>query len=212
MAKLMMILSLIMCLGCKQSPKRQLPVTDPFSALVPDSAGHIYFIQDTGHFHFTKWSSDVLYRFHEPDFSSYKGDGDFIRFVWLRSFENPVVVRVNRFSDTVYANIKELGRREEELYVVKDTMILLGPGNWQEFSRPLEQHRFWDSPPEPASKEMDGATWYLECKSGGKYRVIEGWDSGRLSSEYLRNYLDPLILFTEQYVRLSTVKRRIGFL
>lgn len=162
MVRIIMILGLIMCLGCTQQPKRQLTVTDQFSAMVPDSAGHIYFVQDTSHFDFTVWSSDVLYKLHEPDFAGYMGSGDFIRFIWLRSFENPVVVRVNQFSDTVYANIKELGRREGELSIVKD-------------------------------------------------RVIESWDSGGLSSEPLRNYLDPLIRLAEQYVNFHTAKGRSAF-
>ncbi|ATL47521.1 hypothetical protein COR50_10275 [Chitinophaga caeni] len=208
MVRIAIVLSLIICWGCKQQSKRKLSVTDQFSAMVPDSAGHIYFAQDTSHFDFTEWSSDVLYRLQEPDFSGYKGNGDFIRFVWLRSFENPVVVRINRFSDTVYANIKELGRREEKLSIIRDTLIMLEPENWRQFSNPLEQYRFWDSSPEPVSEAMDGATWYLESKSGEKYKVIEGWDSGGLSSESLRNYLDPLIKFAERYVRLRTAKGR----
>ena len=211
MVRIIMILSLITCLGCKQPPKRLLPVKDQFTALVPDSAGHIYFAQDTSHFDFEEWSSDVLYRLHEPDFAGYKGAGDFIRFIWIRSFENPVVIRVNRFSDTVYANIKELGRKGQELSIVKDTLIMLEPENWKQFAGPLEQHRFWDNVPEPVSEAMDGATWYLESKSGERYRVIESWDSGVLSSGSLRNYLDPVIRFAEQYVNLRTAKGRPAF-
>ncbi len=54
--------------------------------------------------------SEILFNLQEPIFYNYTGEQEVIRFLWMRPFDNPVVIRVNKFRDTVYANIKELSK------------------------------------------------------------------------------------------------------
>lgn len=196
---------IICCAACGR-PAPGLPANDPFRPLIPPSAGHRYFAQDTVSMRMQAWGSEVLFQAKEPDFAGYKGKGDFVRFVWLRAMENPVVVRIHRFSDTVYTHIKELHREAGGYSIVKDTLILLDIPTWHAVTRPLHKNRFWTMAPEPTPDSQDGATWYIESKSGEDYRVMEGWDDGNYSSPMLRMYLKPLLLLAEKTVRIKTAK------
>ncbi len=198
------LFSILLWTSCLQSPPG-LPASDPFAELVPKTEGHIYFAKDTT-FLLKDYVSKILFRMKEPDFGDYKGNRDFVRFVWLPSFGNAIVVRAHRLSDTVYAHIKELKNDSALNTILKDTTIQLGIQHWHTFTRPLQKNRFWTMAIRPAELSQDGATWFMESKFREDYRVIEGWDTGKMNSDILRLYANPLILFAEKYVNLLSSK------
>ncbi|PUZ19333.1 hypothetical protein GA0116948_1292 [Chitinophaga costaii] len=205
---LLVILLCVTQLACLEKSRKIEVMADKFSPLIPNDTSVQYFSQDTTSGSYGSWTDDILFKLREPVLKKYTGRGEFIRFIWLRSFENPIVIRVNKFTDTIYANIKEFDISSEQKGIIKDTIINLGAKDWNDFVGTLTKNGFWNNPSENPSDAKDGVIWYLESSVGRHYKLVEGWDGGRLTSHLLRSYLDPLIYFANEYVDLSTKKAR----
>ncbi|SFW86149.1 hypothetical protein [Chitinophaga sancti] len=205
------LLVLLLCvtqLACLEKSRRIEVVADKFNLLIPNDTSVQYFPHDTTSGYYGSWIDDILFKMREPVLKKYTGRGEFIRFIWLRSFENPIVIRVNRFADTIYANIKELDISSEQKGILKDTIINLGAKEWNDFVSILTKNGFWNNTSENTSDAQDGVIWYLESRVGERYKLVEGWDGGQLTSPLLRSYLDPLIYFANEHVDLATKKGR----
>ena len=112
------------------------------------------------------------------------------RFLWLRSFDDPIAVRVELRPDrTARLVAKVLRRSDEGVRVV--TADVRRP-EVEALLHLLAQTRFWALPthaPEidPGSGMMaikfDGSNWILEGTWGGRYHVVDRW-SGDMSAGY----------------------------
>ncbi len=153
------------------------------------------------------WGSEVLFSLREPLLNTYTGEGDFLRLTWLRAFENPIVVRVNKFGDTSYIIVKELKIKSSPTakpIVLKDSIINIEKKKWDEFLLSVNQNNFWQSIYVDTSYNKDGATWFLECRLNNHYKVIQRWDDGYLSSKELINYGAPLITYLNKYIQFRS--------
>jgi hypothetical protein len=196
--------------------------TNKFKSAVPAKPGVNYFPADSLFFtsvsksntldsFFKQWYSGVLYKLKEPILYNYQGEGQSIRFVWLRSFKNPVVIRLNSFDDTVYVNIKELTIKystEEVPEIVKDTMITLDAEKWQESLSRLEVNNFWNAMTEDTSSNTvkDATAWFLECRLANKYHCVNRSDAGDFASKDLYLYAKELLETGERYVEMKSIR------
>jgi hypothetical protein len=205
--------------SCNDKGNRHSVATDKFKSQVPNKPGVNYFPTDSLFFSSVsksassdsfvrRWYSEILYNLREPVLYNYKGAGQSIRFVWLRPFENPVVIRLNNFNDTAYVNIKELNIQysgNEVSEIIKDTMIALDVEKWQRSLSMLEANNFWNAVTEDTLSNTlkDGTSWFLECRSGEKYHCINRVDKGDFASKDLNLYAKPLLEIGENHVRLK---------
>lgn len=211
MKKLIVLFAIISCTSCYENTKQNLfSVSDKMVGYAPKDSGVKYFPADTLEYdrdYLKKWADEVLFNLHEPVLKNYSGDGEFIRFVWLRTFDNAIVIRVNKFDDTVYANIKELKIKsfEGEIpKILKDTVVLLDESKWQEMLSPLEKNNYWNALYDETSLGKDGASWFLECHLEKRYHVINRWDDGYLTSKELKNFAMPLINLGNNFVPMRS--------
>lgn len=202
---------LVFLAACSNGSKKVNVFKDKMLEVVPiDSIVKYFPHDDTSQFNrniLENWGSEVLYRLREPLLNTYKGDGDFLRLTWLRAFENPIVVRVNRFGDTSYINLKELKIKQNSVdkpIILKDTIINIEKDKWDEILFSVNQNNFWQSIYADTSLNKDGATWFLECRLTNRYKVIQRWDDGYFSSKELINYAGPLINYLEKYIQLRS--------
>ena len=179
---------------------------------IPKDSSTQYFVYDTtGNTAkiLESWATEVLFSLKEPVLSTYSGERQFIRLIWLRAFENPVVVRVNKFNNTIYANIKELATKSVEsraAVIIRDTIITLDKDTWNKFVMPINQGGFWNTTYSDTLFGKDGATWFLECRLNNQYKVIQRWDYVYVSSPTLKSYLSSLVDFTNDYVHLKSAR------
>ena len=96
------------------------------------------------------------------------------RFVWLRSFHSPVVVRIWIDAGKRMTTVKELSRVIESgsspLQVERTRSLT--PDEWQTFSRLVDTSCFWDMKStfdDPIAE--DGAWWVLEGAWDGHYHI-----------------------------------------
>ena len=101
------------------------------------------------------------------------------RFLWLRSFHRPVVVRIEvSAAGSAMLVAKELDGAGgyEPGRVARDTSFALAPERWAEMRRLLDDG-FWRMPTAPADTVfgLDGAQWVLEGTATGQYHVVDRW-------------------------------------
>jgi hypothetical protein len=198
---------LVLCECC--SSKIEV-VEDRMLIYAPIEGTTEYFSNDTGitiNNHLKNWASEVLFCLREPVLNTYAGEGDFIRLTWLRAFENPIVVRVNKFGDTCYIILKELEAKSDlraKPMLLKDIIIDIKKEEWSEFQLSIDRSDFWRSINLDTSLAKDGATWFLECRINNQYKAIQRWDDGYLSSKDLMNFVAPLITYLENRIELKS--------
>jgi hypothetical protein len=101
------------------------------------------------------------------------------RFVWLRSFRNPVSVRIESSHGRAVINGIELVERGKSSGKIARRMQReLGAHEWGALTAALSDADFWHLPIHDPDAEdgLDGATWILEGRRHGAYHVVERWE------------------------------------
>lgn len=145
------------------------------------------------------WFSTMLFALREPKLNSNDGNEDVYRFTWLRSFHNPVALRLEEQCGHIKLFYKVCngsggyapGR------IVTDTVIYLTPEKLDSLNCLLNSANFWNM--ETVTNDAggtDGAVWIMEGIKSGKYHLVvrHSPDKGsafRIACEYLRS-LTPL--------------------
>lgn len=125
------------------------------------------------------WYSRNLERMEEPVLSCATPEADeTYRFLWLRTFHNPVTIRIFR-----------QGRGYGLEAVVLDGAGGYDPGHvsmrvsrepsaaqWQKIMTALEEVQFWQMPvTNPNVFGFDGAQWIIEACHDGRYHIVDRW-------------------------------------
>jgi hypothetical protein len=128
-----------------------------------------------------EWYSKYLRTMDEPSYLSFAVPAvESYRFLWLRSFHHPVVVRISSADDRHLMTIKELdgaGGYEPGSLIV-NRRRWLSESEWSNFSRRLDEACFWGLPTRNESRGFDGAEWILEGVNGCRYHVVDRWTPG----------------------------------
>jgi hypothetical protein len=98
------------------------------------------------------------------------------RFLWLRSFHDPVVLRLVARGGTASLVVRRRqGIMGEPGLFIVDRTVPVSPAQLAEFLRLLEASRFWNPPAFPPGDVIysDGATWMLEGVRDGHYRAMD---------------------------------------
>jgi hypothetical protein len=218
--KLFFLPIVVLFFSCGGKEGKPSVITDKFESSIPDKPGVDYFPTDSLFFSsinksastdsfVRRWYSKILYELKEPVLYNYLGECQAIRFVWLRPFANPVVIRLNNFDNTAYVNIKELkikSYQEETSKIIKDTMIAIDIKKWDESLSILNTNSFWNAITEDTSSNnvKDGISWFLECRLYNKYHCIDREGNGDFSSKDLNLYARELLEIGEAHVKMKS--------
>jgi hypothetical protein len=122
--------------------------------------------------------SKHLYAMKEPLLFNKPTDKEIYRLTLLRSFHNPVVVRIEKYDDN-YSLIWKLsdgmgGYEPGELIIneIRD----LTKADWDGFKSKLSGADIWNMELGRVSSGTDGADWILEAVKHAKYIVVVGTD------------------------------------
>jgi hypothetical protein len=130
-----------------------------------------------------QWYSKELSGLHEPSLweaSRAAKQVQVYRFLYLRAFDHPIVVRVEVNMDgkglltTKVAGWRN-GSKPGHLIVNKTRKMSVDQTNW--FLYVIDQLGFWQLPTHDKSDVMglDGSQWILEGVKDGKYLVVDRW-------------------------------------
>jgi hypothetical protein len=195
--KIAVLLSAILISGCSCTPTKQ-PVT---SASTSANAENYFFPRGT--FDPTRsdrdkfvcdWYSKHLRAMQEPSLSSGQRTADAVyRFLWLRTFDHPIAVRVEITGSVAvlhaveldgaggYDPGKPLRQMDRTLSAAEREKLITG----------LKKVWYWGTPRYMAVGGLDGAEWILEGAENGQYQIMKEW-SPRMGA-----YHDLCLLFLE---------------
>ncbi len=125
------------------------------------------------------WFSSHLFAMQEaPLFCGASPDSEVYRFLWLRTFDEPVAVRVyRRGRDHGLEAVILDGRGGYEPGNIKKRIAkVLSQAEWQRVVRELDRVRFWQM--RTTTDDMigiDGTEWIMEGRRAGRYHVASRW-------------------------------------
>lgn len=120
------------------------------------------------------WFSSALARFNEPVLSNgYKGKA--YRLLWLRSFHEPVVIRMHKAAREVTIHWKVLRYNDSDAsHSVLEHEKKIPLKHWKKFEKMLASIDYWSMISQDyMSNATDGAVWLLEAAIDGKYKITK---------------------------------------
>lgn len=143
----------------------------------------IYVGQDT---FVNTWYSKHLFAMKEPVIYTDKSQTETYRFTWLRTFHNPIAIRIEKNKDTymLYWKLSDGagGYQPGKLTINKQKKI--DKSTWDEFQNHLNQIDFWKMNPNEKTFGNDGSQWILEGKTTTQYNVVDRWTPSEKSKYY----------------------------
>lgn len=123
------------------------------------------------------WYSGQLEAMEEPVLINIQNE-EVYRFTWLRTFHNPIAIRVSKNENEITLTWKSCdgagGYAPGKLIIDKSKK--LSQNEWETFLKMLKDIDYWNLPTnEPDVMGCDGAQWILEGVNNGEYHVVDRW-------------------------------------
>ena len=155
---------------------------------IPTDNAQLYFpltvFHDFDNFR-NKWYSKHLFAMREPIIFSDSTQTEVYRFVWLRTFHNPISIRIEKQQNIFLLTWKSCngagGYEPGQLTIARQKQISVI--NWENFKTLLNEIDFWNLTTE--EKEImghDGSQCILEGKNFREYHVVDRWCGGEISN------------------------------
>jgi hypothetical protein len=157
----------------------QADLGSPVAESCPQSLEARYFPVGTFRTRWKEGDSKHLAVMEEPSLScGTLEDTETYRFLWLRTFHNPVAVRVfRRGADYgLEAVILDGAGGYEPGNVSRRVTKELSRDQWQSLNAKLEDVQLWQKPTKSHDMAgMDGAQWIVEARRNARYHVVDRW-------------------------------------
>jgi hypothetical protein len=131
----------------------------------------------------------------EPDLAQPRDGRPVVRALWIRSFHEPVVVRLVKDGDRVSVITVQGPRRGDPAGPPRRDSTVLRYGDWESLHHRRVMEEFWTLRAPDASGGLDGARWVLEARQGVRYHVVDWWSPDRADEReaaYRTVFLDIL--------------------
>ena len=138
-----------------------------------------------------KWYSKHLFAMKEPLLFNKKIDKEIYRFTWLRTFNEPVAVRIEKDNSEYKIYWKMLdgsgGYDPGKISVEKSKVIT--EKEWLVFIDLVQKSNFWKRELGRSAIGTDGSEWILEGVNQTDYKVVSVWSPQTGSFYEACNYL-----------------------
>lgn len=156
-----------------------------FSSFFPES---VFSERLDLHQYTVAWYGKHLAAMKEPSLFKLSSDKDLCvyRFLWLRTFHNPIVVRLivnNDGSAHLISKITSGAGGYEPGEVTESIEKIISAEEVDSIELALSGLDFWDLPSTVEDSELDGAQWIVEGVKDGKYHIVDRWSPDRLYEE-----------------------------
>jgi hypothetical protein len=142
-----------------------------------------------------RWYSKHLRAMNEPILYTGKLDREIYRFTWLRTFDNPIMIRMEKKNDSInliYKITSGAGGYEPGEIVIDKKKKLLTV-EWNQFLKLVDSCKFWSTLPcEVLIGGNDGSQWILEGATNNYYQVMDKWSPREGAYYDCCNYLIEL--------------------
>ena len=175
------IATLSILVSCQWQNKKVVSYTTTMSyelsdLYIPTDSTQLYFPSDFDAFR-NNWYSVFLFAMREPVLLSDSSQTETYRFLWLRTFHNPVAIRIEK-QQNIYLLTWKLcngagGYEPRQFTIAKQKQI--DNITWERFKTLLNETGFWNMDTEVKRMGLDGSQWILEGKDAYKYHVVDRW-------------------------------------
>ena len=133
-----------------------------------------------------QWYSKMLIALREPIIFNDSSINEIYRFTWLRTFHNPIAVRIEKNGNNInlYWKLCNGAGGYEPGKLVLDKQKSIDIQIWNEFISRLSSINFWTLRTKELSFGVDGSKWILEGKSSNRYHVVDRWSPNANNSFY----------------------------
>jgi hypothetical protein len=155
------------------------------SAAVADTAISAEYVGDFS----ARWFSKHLAALEEAAVDSLKSDWDgreSYRFLWLRTFDRPMAIRIDHDKDGTTLTVKEADGKGGYApgKLSRHETYALTEDQWASVSAAIQRCQFWEMPTNPVTKidlgggvmmcrgGSDGAMWILEASKESAYHIV----------------------------------------
>lgn len=124
------------------------------------------------------WYSKMLFSLQEPVLKNYNGDKEIYRFTWLRTFNHPVSVRLEKQGGIVklFSKVCDGAGGYEPGKIIVDTTINLTKKQVDTTNIKLDNANFWTLQTESREDNgLDGSEWIIEVFKNNKYHMVVRW-------------------------------------
>lgn len=123
------------------------------------------------------WYSKQLHSLKEPVLFNKNSSKEVYRFTWLRTFHNPIAIRIEKDSNGYFIAWKVCNGAGgyDPGKLITDKRMPLSENDWNKFQGFLNNIDFWNLKNIPNIPGNDGSHWILEGKTPNKYQVIDRW-------------------------------------
>jgi hypothetical protein len=146
----------------------------------------------------TRWYNQQLKAMQEPLLGLEVQCDDYVRFIWLRTFHNPVVVSFYSCKGKNILRWKVLdgagGYDPGQIKISKERELSIE--EWNKVQEILDDMEFWRLYTEdPSNRGFDGAQWIIEGKCEKYYHIVDRWTPSKNNS--FRQGCLKLLAFTD---------------
>jgi hypothetical protein len=125
-----------------------------------------------------EWYSKHLAAMREPPLWCGQAGAEVVyRFLWLRTFHNPIAIRVSRTAGAARLELVRLsgsgGYDPGKVARRKDRQLT--EDEWTTIVTAIESIGFWAMPSHEPAIGFDGAQWILEARRGDEWHVVHRW-------------------------------------
>jgi hypothetical protein len=129
------------------------------------------------------WYSQQLRALVEPSLweTSQKTKDQVYRFLWLRSFHHPVVVRLTVNRDGTGSLVMKVASGQggyEPGKLIENSTRQISKQQTQWFLDRVEELKYWELPTHEEKNNVvgvDGAQWIVEGVRNGTYKIVDRW-------------------------------------
>jgi hypothetical protein len=141
------------------------------------------------------WYSHMLFALKEPVLKDYEGNKKVYRFTWLRSFNHPAVIRLEKQGNIVrlFSKVSNGAGGYEPGKIIFDTTLSLTQKQVDTLKQKLDIANFWTLQTETRDNNgKDGSEWIIEVLDDNQYHMVVRWTptegtAFRKIGEYLRS-------------------------
>jgi hypothetical protein len=121
--------------------------------------------------------SAMLTTFHEAELTSSDRDEsrEAYRFIWIRSFHKPFVVRIERRGASAIVVVNAGYDDSDTAKTVRRDSFPLSSAEWDDLVATLDRERFWQQPRagDTIRSYVDGAQWIVEGTRQQRYTIVD---------------------------------------
>ena len=122
------------------------------------------------------WYGKPLTAMKEPSLlDPVDDDKEIYRFLWLRSFDHPMAVRIERsLTDTKLIFTETSGDRDREPEtIIRHEEKSIDDSQWCRFLTLMDQAGYWNLGEDREGGAQDGAQWIVEGVREGRYHLVD---------------------------------------